>query len=776
MTRFVVIDTETTGLDPFKGNHRVIELSAVEVIDGKITANKFSTYLNPQGKKSTTGALKVHQIPDEHLIDKSLFLDIAKDFLEFINGATLVFFNRQFDINFLNHELRTNGHETVDLLKDYKTRCLMLEALETTKQKKISLDRACKIYEVDTSSREVHGAYVDSILTARLMIAMDSRKPLPVAPQTAVRREQEQFPFPRSTNGIQLNFCRNVICKNYGVPAQQPKIGKNGKYKWRLGGNYTIKMDVRDRNDQVKYSLICGECKKRTSVIDNNSFVKESNRVKNCFTPPSPACPNTGLNPDKKRGVPDGRRYKNITKKVNGREREFKRLLPSCGNAKLPFYDYPDNYWLRGSNRKEAPLRANKPILSHPRKISGTKVHVGNVENESKVIQCKSCGTLFTIKVDPQKGQRITQNNYQIFSSLVNKGIINRIIETVRVHPQTIYDRIEFFYKQCIAFDQYQLKQNIHKLKGKTLNISVDKQHFYTNWSYTGYSGDKTFLVNLSSVDNESRYVFGSTINFDFTSNVYRTVLDAIRIRDWEKPTSKKRYDHYAIPDISGLNKSSLEHIYKTGLVTHITYSTLAHFESIKSKLLNAGEISFFSDPDSIINLSVLTLFKDEIKSGLVNYVQVMNPDILDQEKIENLGGSAEKNPHGNHTKSISSMNTSSIEAASLNGVDNYFQQIRRRLNMMERSITTASGSSKWNGYASYNPKYISMLVEIWRIYSNYVLNNKKHLRKRGASTTPTTPAQRLGLVDEKFSIYDIIEFSEIKHMLYERPMKSMAE
>lgn len=117
------------------------------------------------------------------------------------------------------------------------------------------------------------------------------------------------------------------------------------------------------------------------------------------------------------------------------------------------------------------------------------------------------------------------------------------------------------------------------------------------------------------------------------------------------------------------------------------------------------------------------------------------------------------------------------MEQASLNGVDNYFQILRRRLNMLERPIKAAVNSNKkkvvdndlsseskyekWNIYGSYNPKYISMMIEILRVYNNYVLTDEKSLKnKKSSSTKPRTPAQKLGLVDNIFDIYDILEFS----------------
>ncbi|WP_372811909.1 hypothetical protein [Pseudoalteromonas nigrifaciens] len=127
--------------------------------------------------------------------------------------------------------------------------------------------------------------------------------------------------------------------------------------------------------------------------------------------------------------------------------------------------------------------------------------------------------------------------------------------------------------------------------------------------------------------------------------------------------------------------------------------------------------------------------------------------------------------------KLLSDVDDNFLEQASLNGVDNYFQILRRRLNMIERPLKAAINSNqkqiiendlsseskyeKWNIYGSYNPKYISMMIEIMRVYNNYVLTDEKSIKnKKSCSAKPKTPAQKIGLMDNTFDIYNILEFS----------------
>jgi len=124
MSRVVVIDTETTGVKYLDG-HRIIELAAVEIIDGKISKNNFFHYrINPEGRKITPGAKKVHGISDEQLINSPTFKDIAEEFIDFLSGAHLTTYNLNFDFGFLQAELDRAGLDVV-LKRDFESSCLI---------------------------------------------------------------------------------------------------------------------------------------------------------------------------------------------------------------------------------------------------------------------------------------------------------------------------------------------------------------------------------------------------------------------------------------------------------------------------------------------------------------------------------------------------------------------------------------------------------------------------------------------------------------------------
>ena len=167
--RQIILDTETTGLETAAG-HRVIEIGCVELIDRRLSGNHFHQYLNPQ-REIEDGALEVHGISNEFLQDKPLFTDVVSEFLEFIEGAELIIHNAPFDVGFLDNELALLQRH--DRLEDHVS---VLDTLELARDlhpgQRNSLDALCKRYEVDNSSRTLHGALLDAEILADVYLAM----------------------------------------------------------------------------------------------------------------------------------------------------------------------------------------------------------------------------------------------------------------------------------------------------------------------------------------------------------------------------------------------------------------------------------------------------------------------------------------------------------------------------------------------------------------------------------------------------------------------------
>ncbi len=164
--RKIVLDTETTGLDPRQG-HRIIELAAIELDGRKVSLRRFHRYLNPE-REIEAGAVAVHGLTYERLQNEAKFADIVASFLEFIEGAELIIHNAPFDVGFLNHELELIGlpplkNSVLDTLK---------VAREMHPGKKNSLDALCGRYEIDNAHRSLHGALLDTELLAEVYFAM----------------------------------------------------------------------------------------------------------------------------------------------------------------------------------------------------------------------------------------------------------------------------------------------------------------------------------------------------------------------------------------------------------------------------------------------------------------------------------------------------------------------------------------------------------------------------------------------------------------------------
>jgi DNA polymerase-3 subunit epsilon len=168
--RQIVLDTETTGLEPSQG-HRIIEIGCVELVNRRLTGNHYHQYLQPD-REIDEGAIEVHGISNEFLLDKPRFADVVGDFLDFVRGAQLIIHNAPFDVGFLNHELALLPDSPGGLLDH----CTVLDTLAMARElhpgQKNNLDALCKRYDVDNSHRELHGALLDAEILADVYLAM----------------------------------------------------------------------------------------------------------------------------------------------------------------------------------------------------------------------------------------------------------------------------------------------------------------------------------------------------------------------------------------------------------------------------------------------------------------------------------------------------------------------------------------------------------------------------------------------------------------------------
>lgn len=216
--RSVVLDTETTGLNPKED--RIIEIGCVELMHDIQTGNIYQAYINPEMQVSQ-GAFAVAGISNEFLIDKPLFRDVADDFLDFIRNDTLIIHNAKFDIAFLNMELEKLSKPTIHMDRVIDT---LILARKSFPGSPASLDALCKRFSVDASSRDKHGAVIDSILLAEVFVHLTGGK------QSGLSFEQ----FPNQEQSIKTN---KKIYKKREFPPTPEEIKAHSEFMCSLSSN-----------------------------------------------------------------------------------------------------------------------------------------------------------------------------------------------------------------------------------------------------------------------------------------------------------------------------------------------------------------------------------------------------------------------------------------------------------------------------------------------------------------------------------------------------------
>ncbi len=171
MQRQVILDTETTGLSPLKGD-RVIEVGLLELVDRRPSGRSMQLYFNPD-RMVDAGALRVHGISNEFLQDKPRFYEMAEQIMDFIKGAELIIHNAEFDLGFLNYELSLLRRNPYGKIEDH---CPVVDTLVLARKlhagQRNSLDALCKRYDINNQHRELHGALLDAEILAQVYLAM----------------------------------------------------------------------------------------------------------------------------------------------------------------------------------------------------------------------------------------------------------------------------------------------------------------------------------------------------------------------------------------------------------------------------------------------------------------------------------------------------------------------------------------------------------------------------------------------------------------------------
>lgn len=228
--RQIVLDTETTGLEPKQG-HRIIEIGCVEVDNRRLTGRHYHQYIQPE-REIDQGAIDVHGITNEFLADKPVFADIADEFLEFVKGAQLIIHNAPFDVGFINMEF-SRLRKPIKPITEF---CSIFDTLTFARERhpgqKNNLDALCKRYDVDNSQRDLHGALLDAEILADVYLMMTGG-------QTALSLAGDEEEEEGSVTGIRrLSANRRplkiVAASDAEIAAHQTKLASLDKMS---GGN-----------------------------------------------------------------------------------------------------------------------------------------------------------------------------------------------------------------------------------------------------------------------------------------------------------------------------------------------------------------------------------------------------------------------------------------------------------------------------------------------------------------------------------------------------------
>jgi DNA polymerase-3 subunit epsilon len=230
--RQIILDTETTGLEPAAG-HRIIELGCVELVNRRPTQNRFHRYINPE-REVDRGALEVHGIENEFLATQPKFAEVAREFIDFVKGAELVIHNADFDVEFLNHELK----RLPGMPAEIRDCCGVLDTLALARRlhpgQRNSLDALAKRYNVDNSKRELHGALLDAQILAEIYLAMTGGQvSLSLDSDTPQAAAIAEHDLQVNRDGVELVVVRATAEEEAAHAALLAVIAKRGEPIWR---------------------------------------------------------------------------------------------------------------------------------------------------------------------------------------------------------------------------------------------------------------------------------------------------------------------------------------------------------------------------------------------------------------------------------------------------------------------------------------------------------------------------------------------------------------
>lgn len=589
--------------------------------------------------------------------------------------------------------------------------------------------------------------------------------------------------LPAESFGINVNFCKNPHCANFGVPAE---IIKHRHKKGALAATPGTAYGLDASHNRL--ALRCLLCKERFSVKSNLAVAEELARFNAYLAPVSSICCTS----------------------------------PKCPNRAVSI-EVPNAYQ-----------------------------HFGVTAAGTPRYRCRLCRKTLTGRPKALHRQRVTHQNKTILMALTNKMPMRRIAKVTGINAVTLYGKIDFIHRQCLAFAASR-EVGLKNLKLAKLYISVDRQVYLVNW---GEEADRRniSISAVGSADNDTGYIFGMHHNFDSRVDPEATRQEAALTGEASLPHAHRAFARLWLPEDyeEGLPSSEaetnrraaksalgpvgkavvdeVEDLYDAaairddveisapkgeneklpdmrGMLVHEEYCLYGHFQFLKQLLPTTGKLRFFLDQDSGIRAACFSAFAKEIQERKVDAFFVKTAKELTIDQKRSLVGKANRafnaaqkarplviseyrlkidlmkaeiaksvtigqwkdnwcsHPLPNMSEPSKAMcwltNLEGYDEdhqarlflrVSLAGIDNFFQRVRRSLNPLERPILTASRHRRtWHGYSPYNPAMVGKLLDIYRTMVNFV-----EVGKDGK-----TPAMRIGLARGVVTPEDILYYVE---------------
>jgi transposase-like protein len=356
---------------------------------------------------------------------------------------------------------------------------------------------------------------------------------------------------PAKVDDIQVNFCRNSRCTNFGVPPKLTvKKGRNSQDRdgYRLVGGRKI--------TTLKQSMTCLLCNESFTVQSNRAIVEERDRLLAPFLTVSTAqCPRA-----------------------------------ACESRLLNVVDHPKAY-----------------------------IRFGSTHSGSPRYRCKRCGATFSVPARSTLRQRLPQKSPLIFSLLINKSPMRRICEVAGIRPEMLYQRIDFFHRQCVKVAQTHERLLLAGKSFDRLHIAVDRQDHTLNWG-SHLDRRNVVLRAIASADSRSGYVFGVHLNYDPAMDPQETELMARERGDFDVGLPFREFariwlasQYHAHPSSEETPSPSKRDVKlpSLGMQVHEEYTQFGHFLYLERLLRGAKRLQFSLDQEPSIRAACLVAFQE---------------------------------------------------------------------------------------------------------------------------------------------------------------------